>query len=345
MMAQNNGVTSGMDAGGGWLADLLHALPGCLLAGALLSGCAVIDKFPVSPKTVPVEEPRAQKPSPPPVKQPRVTILVSDDLPAYTGIAEALKAQLPQSPHVVELQGEQPSAAQFVDRLGRPEAGPVVAIGPLAARVASTYSAGRIVFCQVFNHQDPALAAPRIQGVAMLPPAELQFRAWKKLDPGLHRVGVITGPDHEDLIARAREAAQRQGIVLEHRVVHSDKEMLFAFKRLTPDIQGLWLLPDDRVLSRRVLRELMAYSSKHQRQVVVFHPELLRLGGLMSVGSVDADVAARVIDALHNASGRGGAPAAGLLPLSEIRVEVNSGVAQGQPFRTSLETRAAADAP
>jgi ABC-type uncharacterized transport system substrate-binding protein len=179
----------------------------------------------------------------------------------------------------------------------------------------------------------------------MLPPAELQFRAWKKLDPGLQRVGVITGPDHEDLIARARGAAQRQGIVLEHRVVHSDKEMLFAFKRLTPDIQGLWLLPDDRVLSRRVLRELMAYSTKHQRQVVVFHPELLRLGGLMSVGSVDADVAARVIDALRNAPGRGGAPAAGLLPLSKIRVEINSGATQVQSFQPPLDTRAAADAP
>ena len=105
--------------------------------------------------------------------------------------------------------------------------------------------------------------------------AEPQFRAWKKLDPGLRRVGVITGPGHEKLISEARKAAQHHGIELIHHTVLTDMEMLYDFKRLTPEIQGLWLLPDDRILSRRVLREIMSYSTRHRQEVVVFHPELL----------------------------------------------------------------------
>jgi ABC-type uncharacterized transport system substrate-binding protein len=287
----------------------------------------------------------ADKPQPPPSPLPPVTILVSDDLPAYSGVAAELATRLSDRPVIINLRGDSDSSAVPPELFGQTDKRRVVAIGPIAAQVAARVTARQVVFCQVFNYRGLGLGAKKTRGVSFLPPAEPQFRAWKKLDPGLQRAGVITGPGHEALIAEARKAARHYGIKLIHRTVHTDKGMLYDFKRLTPEIQGLWLLPDDRILSRRVLREIMSYSVKHQLQVVVFHPELLRLGGLMSVSSIEADVAEQVIAALHVLSRHVGGTDNGLLPLKQVRIEVNPRAAESLARQAAPGPRVAADAP
>lgn len=336
----------------GQLANRLQAFLGCLLVCALLTSCAVMEKPAAPSKPAPVTERSIEKsPKAPekvqviPKRLPRVTILMSDDIPAYRGVRDELIARLPHSPSVINLQGEPVTEREIIEKLEQAGNRHVVAIGPLAAQAASQYTAGMVLFCQVFNHTDLGLTAPHLQGVSMLPPADLHFRAWVSHAPGLQRVGVITGNGHEALFAKARDAARSHGIELKHRVVKSDREMLHAFKRLTPQIQGLWLLPDDRVLSRRVLRDIMAYSVKHNLQVVVFHPELLRHGALMSVSSVDSDVAVQVIAALRNIPDRTGSPAGTLRPLSKIHIELNPLLEQEHGRLPAPQSRVVADAP
>jgi ABC-type uncharacterized transport system substrate-binding protein len=312
------------------MAKIMRVAFGGLLACAVLTSCTVPHKAPVESRTWPTpdlakraEKLPAKKPGPVPKAPPPVAILLSDDLPVYSRIADELVSRLPRRPDIISLQGDPAASAQAMSKINDSGPGNIVAIGPLAARTVSRLTDRQIIFCQVFNHREHGLTAAHMRGVSILPPAELQFSAWKKLDAGLSQVGVITGPDHEALIARARSAAQHHGIELIHRVVHSDKEMLYTFKRLTPGIQGLWLLPDDRILSRRVLRELMEYSNKHNKEVMVFHPKLLRLGGLISVSGTDADVAEQVVAALGTSSARTASPASGLFPLTKIHIEIN----------------------
>lgn len=345
-----NRLKSNCPGRGERLTGSLHAILGGVVACALLASCTVANKVPQETRTVPVPEQRAEKTpviKPPPVTQslPPVAILLSDDVPAYSRIADELVTRLVDSPDIFSLQGNPVAAAQILGKLNDSGRSHIVAIGPLAAQTASRLSDRQVVFCQVFNYQDQGLTAAHMRGVSILPPAGLQFRAWKDIDDGLRRVGVITGPGHDALIARARRAAQRHGIELIHRVVHSDKEMLYTFKRLTPEIQGLWLLPDDRILSRRVLRETMTYSRKHRKQVLVFHPELLRLGGLLSASGIEADVAEQLIAALRASAAGTPAPASGLLPLTRIHVEVNSQGAQKLQLPATWEPQAVADEP
>jgi hypothetical protein len=51
-----------------------------------------------------------------------------------------------------------------------------------------------------------------------------------------------------------------------------------VFKRLAPQIDGLWLVPDDRILSPAVLRELLNYAVSHGVRVCVFSDTLLQWG-------------------------------------------------------------------
>lgn len=319
-----------------------RSILGCLLASTLLAGCSLVEKWPVF--GTPTPPPRAEKiPAAKNTLSP-ITILVSDDLPAYSAVANEIAKKLTKRPIIINLKGDTVTNAVTPELLRQTDKHRVVAVGPLAAQTAMRLNASQVVFCKVFNYRMLNLGNKPARGISFLPPVELQFRAWKRLDPELKRVGVITGPGHERLIEEAQKAAKHHGIVLLHRTVQTDMEMLYAFKRLTPEIQGLWLLPDNRILSRRILREVMSYSTKHQLEVVVFHPALLRLGGLMSVDSVDGDVANQVITALRDNSKRTATSVDALLPLKQLNIEVNTQIAQSIAQRWAPKPRVADNA-
>lgn len=308
---------------------------GCLLACTLLAGCSIVEKYPVLWSSNHATVSRAEKLPVAKNKPLPITILVSDDLPAYSAVANEIEKKLNKRPIIINLKGGNVANAVNPELLRQTNKHRVVAVGPLATQTAMRLNASQVVFCKVFNYRTLNPSKKHARGISFLPPVELQFRAWKKIDPQLKRVGVITGPGHERLIAEAQKAAKHNGIVLFHRTVQTDMEMLYDFKRLTPEIQGLWLVPDNRILSRRILREVMSYSTKHQLEVVVFHPALLRFGGLMSIGSVDSDVADQVITALRYKSKRTATSVDELLPLKQLDIEVNAKVVQSIAQRSA----------
>ncbi len=312
----------------------------CLIATALLAGCSLVgekQKPPIaapqiesppkaksSPKAPPAAKRPSALPSPAVTKAPpravmRVAIVYAENVPLYRRIAERLAARIHGRAQVIPLHNATlpPKELQIADY------DQVVAIGVRAARGISELPAKQLIFCQVFNYRDYGLTGDNVLGVSMLPPAQTQFQAWKRLAPDLKRIGVITGPGHEGLIEQARTAARGLGMELVNRIAHSDKETLFEFKRLVPDIDGIWLLPDERILSHRVLRELMTYSTQHRIQVVAFTPDLLRYGAVMSASGVESDIVNQLLMALEESAEHPGGSFQ-LLPLTKARVETNA---------------------
>lgn len=259
---------------------------------------------------------------------PRVAILVSNDSPAYTRVADELASRLQQRAEVYNLNGELNGSDKIMGQLQQSDRQQVVAIGLPAARVARRLSDKQVIFCQVFNFQDYELITPWMKGVSMVPQLSDLFRVWKALDPSLQRVGVITGNHHEHTIEQAHRAAELHGIRVVHRVVGSDKEALYIFKRLAPEIQGLWLLPDNRVLSRQVIRTIMSYGVRQGKQVSVFHPQLLEVGGLISVKSRESDIATQVLARLNRAHGKEDIPGPDVTPLSKTQLLINAAMAK-----------------
>lgn len=345
---------------------LTKALPEVMVAMAVclsLTGCAVA--LVVVEKTPPDPQPASQtkaKPTPPAKAKPKsaesertskrlpstakaepkssrapltavqdlpsVAILVSKDIPAYSEVSNQLAERLQQGHDTYWLDGDPVQDDEVVDRIQRSDYVQVVAIGLRAARAAQKLSGKQVIFCQVFNYQDYQLVTPSMKGVSVLPQPSEQFRIWKMLAPGLRRVAIITGPNLEPIVSRARAAADAYGIELLHEVVGSDKELLHAFKRLISRTQGLWLLPDNRVLSSGVIRTVMSYSVREAKQVLVFTPALLKTGGLLSVTNSKSDVALQVLRRLHQAYGRKSVPGPDVAPLTKAVVQINARMAQ-----------------
>ena len=252
-----------------------------------------------------------------------IAVLVSQDLPAFTQVANIIRRRHDGGVRVYSLTGgerERELARQAIARSPSPF---VVAVGLPAASMARGMRGKRVIFCQVFNYESHDLVTPWMKGVSAIPSVHRQFRAWKALDPSLTHIGVITGGEMHGLLRQARAAAKANGLVLVHRQVASDKDLLYTFKRLSPEIQGLWLLPDNRILSMQAIRDLLTYSAKHGKQVLVFNPKLLRLGGLMSAASQEAEIAGKVLRRLGQAAASSYVPGSAVWPLNRATIMVN----------------------
>ncbi len=200
----------------------------------------------------------------------------------------------------------------------------VVAIGLRAARSSVAMSAAPVVFSQVFNYQEHSLLGESSRGVAAVAPLDAQLAAWKEMEPTLASVGLVIGPGHDALLEEAELAAERHGVRLTVNEANSDQEALYFFKRMVRNIDGFWLLPDNRVLSGRVLREMVGQANRRNVSVLVPNPNMLSLGATISVSTVATDIAARIrdiVDLINQGQLDAVAP---MTALTEIRVETNA---------------------
>ena len=329
--------------------------PMALLGLLLLSGCSVLPVFDKSaeppavegpqlpPKPEPVPElpnPRPEvaapktpepvlNPAPVEVEEPlRVSVLLSSRLPAYERIAIALRTELGQL-DVYDMDDRSLTPREMHDSIRAAKTEVVVAVGYKAAAFATRMPDMPVVFSQVFNTGGLDLESGRVRGVSVLPPLDQQLEVWRTLNPNLSSVGAIVGTGHEMLVEEAGIAATTHDVRFQHRVAQSDRETLYLFTRLVPEIDGFWLFPDNRILSTEILKEMLTYAARHRVQVAVFNDSLLSIGATLSTTPVDADVAATILqvaEQLVESDGEGVPPIA---PLSDIAVRVSEASRNG----------------
>jgi ABC-type uncharacterized transport system substrate-binding protein len=234
---------------------------------------------------------------------------------------------------VTSLDVEVETSSRTLQALQKRNGVTVVAIGLAAARIARDRFNGPVIFSQVFNYQELLVNGRAIRGVSAMPPLDLQAKEWKKFDPKLRRIGLIIAQSHSGLIAQAESAAKAASLTLIHETSTSDRETLYVFKRMASQIDGLWLVPDDRSLSPAVLRELMSYASSHGVKVCVFNDALLQWGAYMSATPTSADTARALRRLLDNVSKGGATNAPPVTTASEVMIRLNVDVAGrlGQP--------------
>jgi len=258
----------------------------------------------------------------------KVAIVVSQRAPVFDDVAEQLQRVLGKRAVRYYLTGKSAADSELARTLMASDRQQVVAIGLPAALWSKQLQNRQIVFCQVFNYRQYKLVSDSRKGVSSVPPADQLFGKWKALSPSLRRVVTITGPYHKHLVAAAKAAAAKQGIGLDHIVVRSDKEFRYTFKNRVVNYQGVWLLPDNRILSRSAMHEVMSYSVRNGKQVAVFNPQLLAIGGLISAEPKPEDVANQVIRRLRQANAKTGIPGPDVTALGQTRFQINTVLAR-----------------
>ena len=264
------------------------------------------------------------------VEEKSVAILLGKMTPDNQQIADTIAARFAGNAQVYILNESADSPEALVSAIQKSSHRYVAAIGQFAAREALKLDDKHIVFAEVFNVEDSMLERGMI-GVSMLPNPDKLFSAWKNINPNLETVAILTGPGCQDQIKLIRESAKRYKIQLVHREVNNDKEMLYQSEKLISSVQGYWMLPDHRVLSRRSMKDFMSLSLKKSKQVVVFNRQLLDYGGLIYIEAAPEDIGTKLVEQLNNSE-------AGLVFTSQVNMLVNPVIAE----KLSLDTRHAA---
>jgi ABC-type uncharacterized transport system substrate-binding protein len=309
-------------------------------AGVLIiSGCTVYPAEPVAPEPeivappepVVVEpEPAPPPPAPAPAKPkplPTVAIVLTGRQPAYESVANELAGRLENFTIYDLSDRSQPPVAAF-RLINDSNSNAVVAIGLRAAKSSLSLAQVPVIFSQVFNYQEHNLVTGNSRGVSSLAPLDAHLAAWKKVDPTLARVGMIIGAGHDELVSEAEIAAEKYGVDLVVQVTSSDQETLYHFKRIIREIDGFWLFPDNRVLSPRVLKDMLSQANRRQVPVAVSHEAMLSMGAAISVSSVASDIAATIIDVLMQINAGNIDDVPPLSGLSEVRVVTNDALLQ-----------------
>jgi ABC-type uncharacterized transport system substrate-binding protein len=259
-----------------------------------------------------------ETPAPPPL--PPVSIVLTNSQPAYADVARELAGHF-DNYQVYDLGADDRPPVSILRLINDSEPGAVIAIGLRAAQSSIAMSDHPVVFSQVFNYRHHDLLRENSRGVAALPPIDAQLAAWKEADPSVERIGLILGEGHDELITEAEIAAQRHGIDLVVQITHSDQETLYFFRRMIRDIDGFWLLPDNRVLSSRVLQKMLVEAEQRRVSVSVPSDSMLYLGAMISMTTQASDIAAtiaNVVRAIQSGDINGVPP---ITQLSEIRVK------------------------
>ena len=314
-----------------------------LLVVIFVQGCA--QPASVVPSTTP--EPVAVS-TPVPIKKApatQVEILVSEDIHAYTEVANELVKLLGSRGSIHILTANKFSNLKFINKLNISEHTQFVSIGLNAAIASKQLKNRQLVFCQVYNYQDYALITSRHKGVSMLPSLTQTFNTWRSLSPHTTDIGVISGPGMHDVIAAAKASAKHYGITLHHESVKSDKEFQYAFKKISTKVQGYWLLPDNRVLSENTLRNIMNFSVRNSKQVAVFSEELLKLGGLLSLSSAHSDIAQQVYERLELAQSKDTMPGPDIVYPEKMNLHINSVMAGNLGLQIPAQYRKFSHAP
>lgn len=308
-----------------------------IFAGILLSGCSTLypdgaPQVPDEPPVVIVDTTPLDTISVTPLSRqpwdfelPSVAIVMTNNSPAYADVAVELAQRL-ENYEVYDLGDASQPPVNVLRRINDSDSGVVVAIGLRAAQSSVAMSDKPVVFSQVFNHQDHGLLKDNTRGVAAIPPLDAQLAAWKKLDPTMVRIGVIIGEGHDDLIEEARLAAAKHEIELRVQQTRSDQETLYFFRRMVRDIDGFWLFPDNRILSGRVLQEMLADANRQQVPVTVPSESMLEMGATLSMSTVAADIARTIVKVIREVQSGRLTSLPPITQLTEIRVETNGAI-------------------
>lgn len=252
---------------------------------------------------------------------PKVSVVLTSRTPAFEDVATALAEHIDDLSIYDLGDKSQPPISAF-KLINDSPTDVVVAIGLRAARSSAALSAVPVVFSQVFNHRDHGLLKDKSRAVAAIAPMQAQLAAWKEAEPDLTTIGLVIGPGHDDLLLEAELAADRHNVQLVTAVVTSDQQALYDFKRMVRNIDGFWLLPDNRILSGRALNEIFEHSKRRGVSVLVPTPAMLSSGATISVSTVANDIAERIQDVVQSIVDGDIHQVPSVTPLTAIHVQV-----------------------
>ncbi|MGR3319106.1 MAG: ABC transporter substrate-binding protein [Candidatus Anammoxibacter sp.] len=162
----------------------------------------------------------------------------------------------------------------------------ILAIGHFAAkRVTRKIKDIPVIFCMVINPEDSDLTLGKnVGGVSFDISPEHQLSRLKKLIPEARNVGVIYNPENSGtIIKKAKVAAKSLGLKIIDRKVRSLKEISGVLPKLIKEVDSLWIIPDNTVLTRESFKFISLKALRDCVPIMACSPQLVEMGSPFSI--------------------------------------------------------------
>ena len=280
--------------------------------------------------------PRSGTPS---AQAPRITVILSQESPAYRAAAEGFKAELAGQGLSVDVDLRAPGIPNpdQVRQIRARAPDLILALGAPAAAAADADFPDLPVVAVMLRRADFAKLG-RATGVYLEFPVELDLRWLKLVLPRARRVGVVYNPgENAAVVAHAGTVAAGLGLELVPRKVESRDRLPDALTSMANDVDVIWGIADTLVLTPETARSFLLFQFRQRIPFAGLSDAWVRAGALYAIdrdwtdlGRQCAGLAVQVL--------RGRSPAS-LEPAAPRRVtlSVNSNTAQTLQVELSAE--------
>ena len=246
------------------------------------------------------------------------------------------------------LRGESDGNANLIGTIRAREPELIVAIGVLAAEFAKREFADlSVLYVMVPNPAAYGLTGENIAGISLDIPIERQLGVYRDMVSDLKALGAIYDPGKSAaFVAEAKAVAENNGLVLHTREVTSRKDVPAALRALLreEDIDALWMIPDDTVVTPESFKFLLLTSFEHELPFLAASDIFVKVGALASLTPDYADVGRQGCE-LATALTRGQASPASINVVvpAKINLSINLKTAQKIGLAIPEEVIASAD--
>jgi putative ABC transport system substrate-binding protein len=213
-----------------------------------------------------------------------VLVVKSKDFALYDKALAGFRSVYKGSISTLRMKGPLSDPDRLAGAVRREKPKVILAVGLRAAKaLKAEISDIPIVFCMAMHPAQNKLKSGNTSGVDLEPKARDQLQAFKRVVPGLKRVGIIYNPKRTGrFVNSAKRAAAGAGLTLIAKPVAERKDVLGALHAITASAQALWLIRDATVLTREFFNHTLIVQFEKKIPLLVYSEQFVRKGAVCS---------------------------------------------------------------
>ncbi|MEQ1485535.1 ABC transporter substrate-binding protein [Methyloglobulus sp.] len=199
---------------------------------------------------------------------------------ATRGFKAQISAQGKATLTELPLSQAQPSAKE-IERI-KPDL--IYTLGGDATRWASLQTSTIPIVATMVLKEDVFTQSPNITGVSLNYSLRIQFQWLKKFFPSQKSVAILFNPaENSAIVQEARQLSQQSGFKLVAIPVASPKELPYALEQLANNVEILFAIPDETVMSVNTAKEVLLASFSNKVPLVGLSDNWVKSGAFYSL--------------------------------------------------------------
>jgi putative ABC transport system substrate-binding protein len=251
-----------------------------------------------------------------------VCVLLSRDIAPYKEALSGFKEGIASGRyeikyHQIDFKREAHKGSLLEEEIENLSADMILCIGTEAAVFAKTNLKERpLLFTMVLNPVENRIIESDIRpeegitGVNLNISIEDQLKAFKRVIPGIRKVGMLYDKSKKAALAReARIAAEETGLNLVARPVLSRREISTALEQVYHDSDCIWAGADPMIYNPSTAKDILLFTLKNKVPFMAFSSNFVKAGALLAlesdyrdIGKQTAELASKILESKNPSS-------------------------------------------